>query len=177
MGEDDEALAGATIGLFSAFETEFTEETALMTIVSDEEGAFRFDKVPVGNWIVREIAQPEGYVLCEELFPVSISENEQVQMPEPTLGQWLSAMMGCSARSLAGVRAMCSRVSILLSLLHRPMIRRPLPQQSLSAKALSQLKASHRKKQRVPAMSPARTMCRTVLAASLSSISSSLVAV
>jgi len=78
VGEDDEALAGATIGLFSASETEFTEKTALMTAVSDEEGAFRFDKVPVGNWIVREIAQPEGYVLCEELFPVSISENEQV---------------------------------------------------------------------------------------------------
>lgn len=78
VDEDGKALAGATIGLFAASETEFSTRTALMTAVSGENGAFRFDNVPVGNWVVREIGQPEGFVLCEELFPVTISENEQV---------------------------------------------------------------------------------------------------
>lgn len=78
VDETDESLAGAVIGLFDASQTEFTEKTALLIATSDEDGAFRFDNVPAGNWIVREIAQPEGFVLCEELFPVVISEDEQV---------------------------------------------------------------------------------------------------
>lgn len=49
-----------------------------MTVTSGEDGLFQFEQVPVGDWIVREIRQPEGYVLCEELFPVTITEDAQV---------------------------------------------------------------------------------------------------
>lgn len=77
-GEDGEALEGALIGLFAPGTEEFTEDTALMTAVSVEDGSFRFDNVPAGSWILREIQQPEGFVLSEEQFPVTISEDEQV---------------------------------------------------------------------------------------------------
>ena len=75
---DGEALEGATIGLFSAGAEEFTEETALMVTTSDEDGAFAFEDVPFGRWIVREIASPEGYVLNEALHYVSVTEDEEV---------------------------------------------------------------------------------------------------
>lgn len=78
VDEDGKALEGATIGLFAASETKFTRDNALMTAVSDKDGAFRFDNVPVENWIIREIAQPAGFILSEKLFPVTVSENEQV---------------------------------------------------------------------------------------------------
>ncbi len=74
----DKPLAGATMGLFAASETKFTKATALMTAVSAEDGSFRFEKVPVGNWIVCEIEQPQGFVLSKELFPVTVKEQGQV---------------------------------------------------------------------------------------------------
>lgn len=76
--ENGEALAGAKIGLFAASTTEFTEETAILVTTSDEEGAFRFDNVPYGKWVVREIEAPEGFVLCTDLFEVNIKSDEQV---------------------------------------------------------------------------------------------------
>ena len=58
--ENGEALGGAVIGLFKADETEFTKENALMTATSQKDGSFSFEKVPYGNWLVREIEQPAG---------------------------------------------------------------------------------------------------------------------
>ena len=66
--ENGEALGGAVIGLFKADETVFTKENALMTATSENDGSFSFDKVPYGNWIVREIEQPKGFVLDELLM-------------------------------------------------------------------------------------------------------------
>ena len=76
---DDEghALAGARIGLFASDTVEFIDETAIIAVISDEEGAFRFDGVPYGSWIVREIAPPEGFVLSTELYEIEIGEAEQ----------------------------------------------------------------------------------------------------
>ncbi len=74
----DKSLAGATVGLFAASETKFTKATALMTAVSAEDGRFSFEKVPVGNWIVCEIEQPQGFVLSKDLFPVTVKEQGQV---------------------------------------------------------------------------------------------------
>jgi len=78
VDQDGFELAGAKIGLFRFDETEFTEETALMVTESNEIGYFEFDKVPVGNWLVREIAPPAAFVLTEETFPVEITEDGQV---------------------------------------------------------------------------------------------------
>lgn len=77
VDQDGFELAGAKIGLFRFDETEFTEETALMVTESNEIGYFEFDKVPVGNWLVREIAPPAAFVLMEETFPVEITEDGQ----------------------------------------------------------------------------------------------------
>ena len=68
------ALGGATIGLFT------TEDAAdpLMTDISADDGSFKFEKIPYGTWYIKEIAQPTGYVLNSEVYPVTINENEQV---------------------------------------------------------------------------------------------------
>lgn len=76
--ETGENIAGALFGLFSNNETKFTEETAILTAESNEEGIFTFENVPYGEYIVRELKPAEGYLYNEELYPVTISENEQV---------------------------------------------------------------------------------------------------
>ena len=76
--ENGEELGGAVIGLFKAEETEFVKENALMTATSEKDGSFSFEKVPYGNWLVREIKQPEGFVLDETSYEVKISEVGQV---------------------------------------------------------------------------------------------------
>ena len=78
VDENGEALNGAFIGIFKADETDFTREHALMTAVSQKDGSFSFAKVPYGNWIVREIEAPTGFVLDDTSYEVNISENEQV---------------------------------------------------------------------------------------------------
>ena len=76
--EDGKALGGAVIGIFKAGTEEFTKENALMTATSQKDGSFSFEKVPYGNWLVREIEQPEGFVLDETSYEVKISEVAQV---------------------------------------------------------------------------------------------------
>lgn len=66
------------MGLFRPEETEFTEDTALLISVSNEHGEFRFDDIPFGDWLVREIRQPEGFLLSETLYPVTIAEQNHV---------------------------------------------------------------------------------------------------
>ena len=78
IDENGEALGGAIIGLFKTGETEFTKENALMITTSETDGSFSFAKVPYGNWIVREIEQPEGFVLDDTSYEVNITGNEQV---------------------------------------------------------------------------------------------------
>jgi uncharacterized surface anchored protein len=77
VDQDGFELAGATIGLFRFDETEFTEDTALLVTESNVIGYFEFDNVPVGNFVVREIAPPKSFVLTEETFPVEITEDGQ----------------------------------------------------------------------------------------------------
>ena len=71
-------LAGAVIGIFHPDETEYSTDTAILTTVSSEDGSFSFPSVPYGSWIIREIAAPEGYLLTDESFPVTVSEDGQV---------------------------------------------------------------------------------------------------
>lgn len=75
VNEADEPLENALFGLFSNEETKFTEDTAIMTSESDSKGEFGFEEVPYGSYIVREIAAPEGYVLSDESYPVTVSED------------------------------------------------------------------------------------------------------
>lgn len=76
--EDGNALGGAVIGLFKADCTEFTRENAILTAVSREDGGFSFADVPFGNWLVREIEAPTGFVLSDETFAVMVDKDGAV---------------------------------------------------------------------------------------------------
>ena len=78
VGEADKSLSGAVFGLFAEGTMEFTKENALSTAVSDASGAFHFADVVFGNYLVRELEAPEGYVLSDEIFEVQITENDTV---------------------------------------------------------------------------------------------------
>lgn len=78
VDENGQAVPGAVMGLFRPEEKEFTEDAALLISVSNEYGEFRFDDIPFGDWLVREIRQPEGFLLSETLYPVTIAEQGQM---------------------------------------------------------------------------------------------------
>ena len=73
--ENGNALGGAVIGLFKPDCTEFITENAIMTAISAEDGSFSFANVPFGNWVVREIEAPAGFVLSEKSFAVTIDKD------------------------------------------------------------------------------------------------------
>jgi len=76
--ETEETISGALFGLFSINETKFTEETAILTAESNEEGIFTFENVPYGEYIVRELKPAEGYLPNEENYQATVSEDEEV---------------------------------------------------------------------------------------------------
>lgn len=76
--ETGEKITGALFGLFSNNETEFTEETAIMTAESNEDGIFTFADVPYGEYIIRELKPATGYLPNGESYPVIILENNEV---------------------------------------------------------------------------------------------------
>ena len=78
VGDSGELLADAVIGLFSADTEEFTEDTVLMTAVTDENGKFAFENIVVGKYIVKELEAPENYLLDPANYDVEITENEQI---------------------------------------------------------------------------------------------------
>ncbi len=78
VDEDGSGLGGAVIGLFRPDAIEYTEDTALKITESAEDGSFAFDDIPVGHWVVREIAAPEAFVLNDELHHVYVGTHEQV---------------------------------------------------------------------------------------------------
>ena len=76
--ETEKSIAGAVFGLFRADETEFTAEKAILTAESGKDGVFGFEKIPYGNWLIKELQPADGYLPNEEIYPVTVSENEQV---------------------------------------------------------------------------------------------------
>ena len=78
VNENGDPLENALFGLFKADETEFTAENAYLTDESDANGNFGFTDIPFGEYIVKEIAAPTGYILSDEQYPVVIAENGDV---------------------------------------------------------------------------------------------------
>ena len=76
--ENGAGLGGAVIGLFKNDETEFSAENALATATSAEDGSFSFAGVPYGNWVLKELESPEGFILSDEVIPVTVEEDGQV---------------------------------------------------------------------------------------------------
>ena len=78
VSESDEPLENALFGLFYTDCTEFTEENAIMTAKFDKQGKFEFTEIPYGEYIVCEIEAPTGYILSDESYPVTISEDGEI---------------------------------------------------------------------------------------------------
>ena len=76
--ENGTGLGGAVIGLFQSDETEFTAENALATTTSADDGSFSFTNVPYGDWVLKELESPEGFILSDEVIPVTVEEDGQV---------------------------------------------------------------------------------------------------
>ena len=121
VDENGQAVPGAVMGLFRPEEKEFTEDAALLISVSNEYGEFRFDDIPFGDWLVREIRQPEGFLLSETLYPVTIAEQgqmveinvENIHIPpapvNPPTGEerrWRNLVMGLAAVAVGGAVAL-----------------------------------------------------------------------
>lgn len=76
--ETQEVIKGATFGLFKSDTTELTEENAVLTAVTDESGIFAFNNVPFGEYLIKELKPADGYLDNEDVFTVTIKDNEQV---------------------------------------------------------------------------------------------------
>ena len=74
-GAEQAPLEGVTFGLFDAETTEFTEETALATSITDESGEFSFE-APYGNYQVKELVTVPGYILNQKVFTVDLNAPE-----------------------------------------------------------------------------------------------------
>ena len=73
-----ETIKGATFGLFKSDTTEFTEDKAILTAVTDENGVFVFNNIPYGEYLIKELKPADGYLDNEDVFTVTIKDNEQV---------------------------------------------------------------------------------------------------
>ena len=76
--ETQEVIKGATFGLFKSDTTEFSENKAILTAVTDENGVFVFNNIPYGEYLIKEIKPADGYLDNEDVFTVIIKDNEQV---------------------------------------------------------------------------------------------------
>ena len=76
--ETEDSIAGAIFGLFRPDEAEYTEETAILTAESGEDGIFTFENVPYGNWLIKELKPAEGFLPNEGLYPVTVTAEEEI---------------------------------------------------------------------------------------------------
>lgn len=76
--ETQEVIKGATFGLFKSDINEFTENNAILTAVTDENGVFVFNNIPYGEYLIKELKPADGYLDNEDVFTVTIKDNEQV---------------------------------------------------------------------------------------------------
>ena len=76
--ETQEVIKGATFGLFKSDTTEFSEDKAILTAITDENGVFVFNNIPYGEYLIKEINPAVGYLDNQDVFTVIIKDNEQV---------------------------------------------------------------------------------------------------
>lgn len=76
--ETQEVIKGATFGLFKSDTTEFSEDKAILTAITDENGVFVFNNIPYGEYLIKELKPADGYLDNEDVFTVAIKDNEQV---------------------------------------------------------------------------------------------------
>lgn len=79
--EDGQPVKGALIGLFDEDAEEFTEETAILTVISGQDGSFAFAHIPQGHFVCREITPAEGFVGSEEAHHIyNVADGQVTQV-------------------------------------------------------------------------------------------------
>ena len=64
--------------MFKSDTTEFAKDNVILTAVTDENGIFNFSNIPYGEYFIKEIKPADGYLDNEDVFTVTIKDNEQV---------------------------------------------------------------------------------------------------
>lgn len=75
---DGGLVEGVTFGLFKPDETDFTPENALAVTTSNAEGVFVIEKIPYGQWKLKELSCPVHLVLSDKVYDVTVTEQDQV---------------------------------------------------------------------------------------------------
>lgn len=75
INKNNDKLEGAIIGIFKVGTTEFSEKNAIVTTKTDKDGAFSFSNIPYGEWIVKEVVAPAGYVVDATQHHIHISDD------------------------------------------------------------------------------------------------------
>ncbi|MDU6346323.1 MAG: SpaA isopeptide-forming pilin-related protein [Clostridium sp.] len=71
-------LAGATIGLFNAAETNLIKDKAIATVLSENDGSFTFSNLLYGTYKIAEVAAPGRYLVnTSAVFTVTVNQNKQ----------------------------------------------------------------------------------------------------
>lgn len=71
----DKPIKNVKFGLFYEGEEDFSKQNALMIAKTDKDGVFIFDKVPYGNYLIKELSCPGQYIMSEEIYDVTIGDN------------------------------------------------------------------------------------------------------
>lgn len=75
INKNNDKLEGAIIGIFKVGTIEFSEKNAIVTTKTDKDGAFSFSNIPYGEWIVKEVVAPTGYVVDATQHHIHISDD------------------------------------------------------------------------------------------------------
>ena len=76
--ETGENIAGAVFGLFAPDTTEYSEDNAILTAVTGEDGIFKFEDIPYGSYVVVELTPAEGYLPNTEPHHVHVTTDGEV---------------------------------------------------------------------------------------------------
>ena len=76
--ESEKAIKGALFGLFKSDTTEYTEDNAILTAESDENGIFLFDNIPFGDYVIKELKPAENYLPSDDIHHITVTDNEQI---------------------------------------------------------------------------------------------------
>ena len=72
IGENEERLQGAVFEIYDS------SDNLVERVTTDEQGTALSDYLYYGDYYIRELAAPEGYVQSDDLIPFSIKENDEV---------------------------------------------------------------------------------------------------
>lgn len=67
----------AQVAVFRADTADFAGDAALCTTAVDSDGRFSFPEIPCGDYVVKEISVPDGYLLNEAMYFVSLTFDGQ----------------------------------------------------------------------------------------------------